>query len=107
MNTWLENRAEEVRIEVDLIVGQPRSFAGEEAKRDYKLAVERGTEHWHAREQAILGAADTLLSRAQVAVFSDPAVADRHVVHASRLQKALLRDKPMADAVRTPSRESA
>ena len=107
MNTWVENRAEEVRIEVDLIVGLPQSFAGDEAKRDYKLAVERGAEHWHAREQAFLGAAETLLARAQVAVFADPAAADRHVVHASRLQKALLKSRPMAQAVSASARESA
>lgn len=101
MNTWSENRADEVRIEADLIVGEPQSFAGDEAKRNYLLLAERGIQHWHARERALLAAADTLLSRAQGAVFSDPVLSDMYVREAARLQKAMTKGQPMADAVTT------
>jgi hypothetical protein len=71
MNAWSENRADELRIEVDLIVGMDESFAAQEAKATYLMLVARDVEHWTARDKAMRAAADTLLSRAHVADFRD------------------------------------
>lgn len=96
---WLESRAEEVRIEVDLIVEETGSFAGEETKRNYLLLAERGYDHWTCRERGMLNTADTLLARSRAAEVTDPESAAKWKRHAMRLWKAYEHGHPMRDAL--------
>lgn len=66
MNTVIQG-ADELRAEVDRIVGEPRSFAGAESSSVYMQLRERGAEHGTARIQAIAATIGTLRSRAVLA----------------------------------------
>lgn len=91
-----EKLADALRVEIDLIVGEPGSFAGEEARRNYLLVRERGTEHDSARHFAIGAAVGTLRSRQIAAAAANYAgAASRWMSQAHAIEAAFMREVGM------------
>jgi len=100
MNVRTEHRAEDVRIEVDLIVGEPASRAGQYARNVYCEQAYGGTEHWLARWLALDVTADAMTARARVATMADDTVqAERFRRYGAALKRALAGEDAMADAI--------
>lgn len=100
MNGWTECRADEVRIEVDMVVGEMASRAGEYARNVYCEQAYGGTEHWMARWLALDVTADAMAARGRTATMSgDNAMAQQFRHYAEALKRALAGEDVMADAV--------
>jgi len=89
----VQQLADALRVEVNLIVGEHDSFGGEETRRVYLLLREQGIEHHRARHQALGFAIGTLRSRQVAAAANDHCdEALRWMVHAHAIEAAFLRE---------------